>query len=181
MMVKRQIRSRGADIGRLCDTVHPRIIESMRTASAELKRLGIRHALAGGLAVGAHGYVRATKDVDFLVGDEAFVRHDSGIVSFAPGFPLTVKGVTVDAIALEGEPLLEAALEHPEVSQDVPIVPVEVLVYMKLTAGRPRDRLDVAELIEAGVDYGAIEAYLRQHAAHLLPDLKAAAAANGER
>ena len=36
--------------------VAPRITQAMRTASAQLSKVGIRHALVGGLAVGAHGY-----------------------------------------------------------------------------------------------------------------------------
>ena len=40
----------------------------MRAAAAQLDRRGVRHWL-GGLAVGAHGFPRATKNVDFLVGD----------------------------------------------------------------------------------------------------------------
>ena len=41
----------------------------------------------GGLAVGANGFPRATKDVAFLVGDEAFERHPGGLVTFRPGVP----------------------------------------------------------------------------------------------
>ena len=52
--------------------VAPKVREAALKTAAQLKHLGIRHALAGGLAVGAHGYVRATTDVDFLVGEEAF-------------------------------------------------------------------------------------------------------------
>lgn len=40
--------------------------------SEALTSLGVRHALVGGLAVGVHGHPRATKDIDFIVGAEAF-------------------------------------------------------------------------------------------------------------
>jgi hypothetical protein len=40
---------------------------TMRAAAAEYERMGIRFALVGGLAVGAQGWPRATKHVDFLV------------------------------------------------------------------------------------------------------------------
>ncbi len=44
----------------------------MRSSSLQLTCAGVRHVLIGALAVGAWGYPRASKDVDFLVGDEAF-------------------------------------------------------------------------------------------------------------
>ncbi len=48
--------------------VAPRVKDAATQAAAQLEHLGVRYALAGGLAVGAHGYVRATTDVHFLVG-----------------------------------------------------------------------------------------------------------------
>lgn len=42
-----------------------------RVQTSDRLRWGIRHALVGGLAVGHHGHPRATKGVDFIVGDEA--------------------------------------------------------------------------------------------------------------
>jgi hypothetical protein len=54
--------------------VHPDILERTEQISRTLTALGIPHALIGGLAVGVYGHPRATKDVDFLVGTEAFER-----------------------------------------------------------------------------------------------------------
>src|SRR5262249_788146 len=54
------------------------ILEAMKSASAQLAKTGVRHALVGALAAGAWGYPRASKDIDFLVGDEAFERHAGG-------------------------------------------------------------------------------------------------------
>lgn len=82
------------------DVVASRITQAMRVASAQLKKSGIRHALVGGLAVGAHGYPRATKNVDFLLGEEAFVHHAGGIVTLAPGVPLEVDTIDVDPISI---------------------------------------------------------------------------------
>lgn len=73
------------DLRLLDGVVAPEILAAMRSASAQLARMGVRHALAGALAVGAWGYPRASKDVDFLVGDEAFERHEGGIVHDGPG------------------------------------------------------------------------------------------------
>jgi hypothetical protein len=44
---------RTPDVSLLDDTVAPRILDAMRVASARLTELGVRHALVGGLAVGA--------------------------------------------------------------------------------------------------------------------------------
>ena len=54
--------------------VSDKILRAAHAASSAYTKLGIRHALVGGLAVGAYGYARATKDVDFVVGDEAFIQ-----------------------------------------------------------------------------------------------------------
>ena len=69
------------DLRLLENVVAPRVLAAMRTASGALTSLGVRHALAGGLAVGAYGYPRNTQDVDLLVGDEAFERHAGGLVT----------------------------------------------------------------------------------------------------
>ena len=66
----------------LVGVVAPEVLDAMRVASAALKSAGVRHVVVGGLAVGAHGYPRATKDVDFLVGDEAFEHHPGGLLPF---------------------------------------------------------------------------------------------------
>ena len=48
------------------------ILATAEEVSRRLTALGVPHALVGGLAVGVHGHPRATRDVDFLVGTEAF-------------------------------------------------------------------------------------------------------------
>src|SRR5258708_12877563 len=69
------------DLARLRGVVAPEILAAAEVASRKLREAGIPHALAGGLAVGAHGYPRTTDDVDFLVGDEAFLHHAGGPVT----------------------------------------------------------------------------------------------------
>ena len=49
------------------------VLDAMRIASLALKRAGVRHVVVGGLAVGANGFPRATRDVDFLVGENYLV------------------------------------------------------------------------------------------------------------
>src|SRR6185369_6865442 len=101
------------------------VLDAMRKASDELTRLGVRHALVGGLAVGAHGYPRATKDVDFLVGDEAFEHHAGGIVTMKPGIPIQIGGVLVDLLSAQPD---DGALRDVPVApsgDEVPVAPVE--------------------------------------------------------
>jgi hypothetical protein len=88
------------------------VLEAMRVASAALKRAGVRHLVVGGRAVGANGFPRATKDVNFLVGDEAFEQHEGGLVTLRSGVPFQVNRVAVDFIGAEAsEAFLAAELD----------------------------------------------------------------------
>lgn len=136
---------------------------SIRAAAEEAARrlsaLGIRHALVGGLAVGAHGAPRNTTDVDFLVGTEAFEGSELVLVHRS-GVPVKVGGVAIDLLPAE-DPALERALDaaqhgpHP-----LPLIDLPALVQMKLRALRPHDQDDVRRLLRAGGDLGAIRAHL---------------------
>lgn len=149
--------------------IAPQVREAAIKAAEQLNRLGIRHALAGGLAVGAHGYIRATTDVDFLVGEEAF-EHQGTIVAFKAGVPIEVGGVRIDylsPISLGSQ--LEEVLDNPPMSEGLAIVPVEALIYMKLAANRRRDLVDVIELVKAGADVKRARNYLLQYSTDLIP------------
>lgn len=148
--------------------VHPKILTAMRAASAQLRAVGVRHAIAGALAVGAHGYPRATRDVDFLVGDEAFVHHAGGIVTIAEGVPIAVGDVGVDPMsAAAGEEHLDDAIDAAfDVTgeEDVPVIGIGALVYTKLKSSRWKDIADIVELIKAGIDQDAVLEYLQENA-----------------
>ena len=147
------------------DVVAARVLAAWRVASEALTRAGVNHVVVGGLAVGANGYPRATKDVDFLVGDDAFVQHAGGLVTMNPALPIAVDGVAIDYVSpRDGEAHLAAALSSPPGSFIDPIR----LVYMKLRAGRLRDRGDVAGLVNAGLDVDACRSYLAANAADLV-------------
>src|SRR3954454_17219355 len=123
------------DLANLKGVVAPEVLQAAAVASGKLREAGIPHALAGGLAVGAHGYPRTTDDVDFLVGSEAFEKHGGGIVTLK--LPIIAVGnVRVDFISMdesidEGKQL-RSAVENPPESEHIPIVPLTALVYMKL-------------------------------------------------
>jgi hypothetical protein len=65
----------------LAGAVAPSILLYAVTTSQRLSELGVRHNLIGGLAVGMHGHPRATVDVRFLVGDEAFASTSPIVLS----------------------------------------------------------------------------------------------------
>jgi hypothetical protein len=149
--------------------IAPQVRETALKAAAQLEKLGVRYMLIGGLAVGAHGYVRATTGVNFLVGEEAF-EHHRPLVTFKAGVPIEVDGIRIDylsPVALGSQ--LEETLNHPLMNEDLPVVPIEVLIFMKLKAKRRRGLLDVVELIRAGAVLKPVRDYFKQHAADLLP------------
>jgi hypothetical protein len=148
--------------------VAPQVRDAAVKAADQLNQLGIRYALAGGLAVGAHGYIRATTDVDFLVGEEAFEHHGS-VVAFKAGVPIQVAGVRIDYLSpISLGPQMEEVLDHPPMNEGLAVVPIEVLIYMKLTAKRRRDLVDVIELIKAGADVSRARVYLERYASDLV-------------
>ena len=157
------------DLSDVLNFVSPKVRDAAIKAANQLEQLGIRYALADGLAVGAHGYVRATADVDFLVGEEAF-EHHGVLVTFRPGVPIEVDGVRIDYLSPTASGAqLEDALDAPAMSQGLAVVPVEALIYMKLRARRRQDQLDVIELVNAGADVRRVRLYLEQKASDLLP------------
>lgn len=160
------------DLKEVFQFVAPRVRDAAVKTAGQLDRLGIRYALAGGLAVGAHGYIRATTDVDFLVGEEAF-EHEGTLVAFKAGVPIEVDGVRIDYLSpVSLGPQLEEVLDHPPMNEGLAIVPIEVLIYMKLMAKRRRDIADVVELVKVGADVNRVRGYLLQYASGLVPSFE---------
>jgi hypothetical protein len=118
--------------------------------------------LVGGLAVGAHGYVRATADVDLIVkGSLGSVRarlKRNGIqASLHRGHPAegdfpclkgTLAGVPFDImpplVSLDWQRAVRVPVGQNEA---LPIVDLGGLIRLKLRAQGPRDLLDVAALV----------------------------------
>ncbi len=112
--------------------------------------------LIGGLAVGAHGYVRATTDVDFVVrdldaagkrlgeqglpferlrGDFSCLRGMVGQVRFDVLPPLVpISWDRAITVSFEGGATLR-------------VVDLESLIRLKLKAGGPKDLMDIAALV----------------------------------
>lgn len=158
------MRNAGVDLSAVEGVVAPGVLDAMRRASDELTRLGVRHALVGGLAVGAHGYPRATKDVDFLVGDEAFEHHAGGIVTMKPGIPIQIGGVLVDLLSVQPDEGELGAVPVVRTGAEVPVAPIEALIHLKLKSPRMKDAADVIELLKAGIDRARCRAWLATNA-----------------
>ena len=159
------------DLGAAFEVVHPKIQEAARVASKKLTELGVRHVLVGGLGVSAYiADPRTTKDVDFLVGSEAWPT-EGVIVSPIAGLPFEVGKVAVDTLLAPPEaPSLDEALARPLESEGIPVAPPEVLVAMKLIAGRSQDDVDVEKLLDV-VDVDKVRAYVAEHAPDYVDDL----------
>ncbi len=148
--------------------VAARVLLDARRVSAALTHLRVPHALVGGLAVGIHGHPRATKDVDFIVGEEAFAS-TFPLLTFRPELLAVVQWGVVDLIAaLPGDPVLLLDLTLDPAGA-IPVVGVEVLVVTKLRASRTQDLADVEALVRAGADVAAILAFLREHEPQHIP------------
>src|SRR5215207_1230193 len=145
----------------LVDVVAPKVLEALKLASEALTLANVRHIVVGGLAVGANGYPRATRGVDFLVGDEAFHHYANGLVTLRSEVPFQVKGVAVHLLSPEaGEDFLEATLAAPPGT----MMEAAPLVYLKLKSPRRKDHVDVIEMIKGGIDTKECREYLVAHA-----------------
>lgn len=154
----------------LADVVAPSVLVDAIDASQRLAALGIPHALIGGLAVGLHGHPRATRDVDFLVGDEAFERK-TPVVIFRRELADIARAGVIDLMSVPPQhDELRSLLAVPE-RGEIPVIPVPALVLLKLLAGRPQDLADVHALLNAGADIHEIRTYLGEHAPQLVPEL----------
>ena len=152
-------RVRSPDLSALEGLVSPEVLKAARVASDAFKKAGVRHLIVGGLAVGVHGYPRTTKDVDFLVGEEAFDQQKSGLVTVKAAIPIYVGDVPIDHLSAVGD---DAFLEDA-LSIEGGIAPVEVLVYLKLKTFRRRDRHDIITLIQEGIDTDVVIEYLDEN------------------
>jgi hypothetical protein len=155
---------RGPELERALRPV-PAFERAVREVSKMFFEAGIRHALVG--ALGANAYrsrPRTTEDIDFLVGNEAFETHSGGFVT------MRVPVVEFDGIDIDQVPLtaaltaIEDGLDRAQVSDGVPIAPVDTIVIMKLIAGRTQDLADVEAIVESGADRDLLRAFVQKAA-----------------
>lgn len=143
----------------------PQYERAVREVSRLFGEAGIRHALVG--ALGANAYrdrPRTTEDIDFLVGDEAFEKHASGLVTLRVPV-IEFDGIDVDQVPLtERLRVVEDGLARSHVSEGVPIAPVDTIVIMKLLAGRTQDLADVEAILASGADQEFLRSAVRKAA-----------------
>lgn len=140
---------------------------------SDLNRAGVRYVVVGGIAVIRHGVVRATKDLDVIVGLDGATEAALGPLMIAwkatrpdgspedrrlpsAGWPLhlrTIHGL-LDVLAEQGPPLSLAGLLSRSDTRRVdgveaPICSLSDLVLMKQRAGRSTDLEDLSRLATA--------------------------------
>ena len=128
---------------------------------------GVEYLLVGGYAVGVHGYVRATVNIDFFYRrtTENVTRVLAALQEFgAP--PEVLDRAHLDApdtVTAFGEPPMridllsglsgvtfeearEGALQVPLDGDALPVIGLSALRANKQASGRPKDRLDLEQL-----------------------------------
>lgn len=153
----------------LQEVVSPAILGRARDISRLLTDLRIPHVLIGGLAVGIHGHPRATKDVDFMVGVEAFDTTEPFLIYREELKNLVHVGETDIMSVPERYPGLTVELRLEE---GIPVISLRGLVLMKLAAFRSRDQEDVRALLQRAPDrIREVRGHLQTQAPELLTRL----------
>jgi len=170
------------------DPVH----HALRAIAGRLEELGIPYAVAGGMALVAHGYDRTTVDVDILLTTEGHAKARSQLdgLGYVPlfqnskNFRDTQTGVRIDFLISgqfpgDGKPK-PVAFPDPDsagvVIEGVRYLKLEKLIELKLASGmtnpgRLKDLADVQELIRVlklGDDFASrLDPYVRVKFAEL--------------
>jgi hypothetical protein len=143
---------------------------ALRKIAVKLQELGIPYAVAGGMAVSAHGLLRTTEDVNVLVNSEglAAVHRELEGLGYVPPFAgsknlrdtetqVRVEFLVSGQFPGDGKPKPVAFPEPRDVAVDIDGVSylgLSTLIELKLASGmtspiRQKDIGDVVELIRA--------------------------------
>lgn len=137
-----------------------------------LNRSGVDYALCGGLAVGVHGHIRATGDVDVVVRDNHSASTAASLfgeagwivnptpISFPDGFtlhrvlhPQGTTAVPLDILVPPPGWDVLAGKEIGEIDHCMCwVVSKEQLLRMKRSAGRKKDLIDIMAIEEGDGD-----------------------------
>jgi hypothetical protein len=165
------------------DPVH----QALHSIAARLNQLQIPYAIAGGMALVAHGYERTTQDVDILLTAEGLAKIRSQLegLGYVPPFAGsknlrdTQTGVRIEFLVAgqfpgDGKPKPVAFPDPAAVAIEIDginYLRVEKLIELKLASGmtnpgRLKDLADVQELIRAlnlGEDFETkLDPYVRE-------------------
>lgn len=144
-------------------------IDGLRVVSEIFRKAGVKHVVVGGLAVGANGYLRNTNNIDFLVDNNAFIFRDK-IEYIRNDLPIKYFGTRVNWVSLAPSevPIFGKFLLLPASGQ-IPIMPIEPLIGMKLITARHKDRTDIIELIKVRSSLTSITEFVTANIPFLLP------------
>jgi len=142
----------------------------LRRISSRLDELGILYAVAEGMALGAHGYVRATADVDILVTEEGLgsVHRELEGLGYVPPFTgsknlrdvgssVRIEFLVAGQYPGDGKPKPVAFPDPASAAIEidgVKYLKLDKLIELKLASGmtggvnRMKDLVDVVELIQ---------------------------------
>ena len=138
------------------------VLSVLDQVSRQLSEAGIRHVAIGGLAAGVYGWPRASREVDLLVGAEAFDKLPSGELEPRRPLPERVEGIPVNYLYIdEAGRFLDRAFETPVFVNGIPFAPPEILVCTKLLRLTMRDQADIVDVLKGKVvDRKRIRAFL---------------------
>jgi hypothetical protein len=114
---------------------------------AALNAAEVAYVIVGGLAVGAHGVVRATRDVDIVAAPDQRNMDRLAECLQTLGGEHPIEGPLTGA-ALVKPASFKVQTNHGEVQVLNRMESLAHLRAMKRAADRPRDRVDLAELAE---------------------------------
>ncbi len=146
------------------------VYDALRKVTGRLNQLGIAHAVVGGMALAAHGYVRGTNDVDILVNADGLrATHDAlDGLGYVPPFKgskqlkdvendVRIEFLVTGNFPGDGKAKPVAFPEPSLVAEEIDgvrYIALPTLVELKLASGmtgsgRRKDLADVQELIRA--------------------------------
>jgi len=134
--------------------------------STLLDESGLRWMFVGGVAVGIHGYIRATEDIDIVIDEEDLQKIDPILgkngfiineapIKFDDGFTLhrrvKISGDEYFVVDLlvppeEKKDMLSHRIEGTVAGSRVYVASKEDLIQMKRGANRLQDKVDISEL-----------------------------------
>ena len=151
------------------------VVESLTWSHQKLLRLGVPHALIGGMALSEYGYGRGTQDVDWLVPEEFVVTVSGAFIG--EGFQIFHQSENVLQMTGKAEidfliakrPISRSMIENAHYSThlNLPVVLAEDLIGLKIQcyAGNPKRKMkelsDIQELIarNSALDWEKIKFY----------------------
>lgn len=180
--------------------------ESLRKIASKLRQLNIPYAIAGGMALSAHGFVRATVDVDILVTAEGLKAAHAALegLGYVPPFAgsknlrdtetqVRIEFLVAGQFPGDGKPKPVAFPEPGTTAVEIEgihYIGLPTLVELKLASGmtggvaRLKDLADVVALIQTlklPVDFSSrLNAYVRPKYEELWRGLQSGGVSQGD-